>query len=131
METGGLSKEFLSNYLSTDSGISDRIQERRELSEKLESDIEFREKYISQNNKVPVEQSKCSVEDVEALIQRLNAGGIPEAGLTVIDENQQFTAVNEEEFQKKNKSNVVINVYGSNVKIYNVEKKQKQKSVKN
>lgn len=125
METSESSAAFLKDYLSSDSGISGRIQERRELAEKLEADKDFREKYIAENKRAPVTESRTeqnnsdseSIEGLEALIQRLNNGN-----LNVIDDGETITAVSEKELKKRNKNNIVINVYSSHVKIYNNEK---------
>ena len=126
MEDGGLSNNLLDGYFSTSSGISERIQERRTLSQKLESDKEFREKYIAENNNIPIiknsELQNDDLENVEDLIHRLNTSGIPEAGITVINEDENFTTVCDKELEKINNQKIVINIYGSNVKIYNVKK---------
>ena len=126
MDVSEVSPDLLNDYFSTNSGISERMQERRELSQKLETDKEFREKYIKENKTIPIiktpELQNDDLVNVETLINRLNTSGIRKTGLTVIDEDERFTAVCDEELEKKDGKKIVINIYSSNVKIYNVEK---------
>lgn len=80
MESGGLDKiinsldnispDLNDDILEDDAPIADHMQSRRELSQKLETDPEYREQYIQQQ-KVKQQQG------LQELIARLNSGKYP------------------------------------------------------